>query len=87
MEEILLSQKEKQDALRKELGERWRCKSELDGIVFTTGMGSPCSRYIVEKEIKKAIKRMQEAEAVRAVRENRQPREIEDRSQTVPVFT
>jgi len=78
MEAILLSQKEKQGALRKELGDRWRSKGELDGIVFTTGMGSPCSRYIVEKEIKKAIKRMREVEAVCAVRENRQPKEIRD---------
>ena len=29
-------------------------------MVFTTGMGSPCVRYVVEKEIKKALKRMRE---------------------------
>lgn len=78
MEEILKSQKKKQDKLREELGERWRGKGELSDLVFTTGMGSPCSRYIVDKEIKKVIKRMREKEAVIAVAENREPKVIRD---------
>lgn len=78
MEEILKSQKKKQDKLRKELGKRWRGTGELDGLVFTTGMGSPCSRYIVDKEIKKALKRMREEEAVAAVQEGREPRIIRE---------
>lgn len=78
MEDILKSQKKKQIALKRELGDRWRSKGELDGLVFTTGMGSPCSRYIVEKEIKKAIQRMRENEAILAMQENRKPREIRD---------
>ena len=41
-------------------------------------MGSPCSRYIVEKEIKKVIKRMREKEAVLAVQEHREPKIIRD---------
>ena len=41
-------------------------------------MGSPCVRYVVEKEIKKALKRMREKEGVLAVQENREPREIRD---------
>lgn len=78
MEEILISQREKQNKLRKELGKRWRGPKEFDGIVFTTGMGSPCSRYIVDKEIKKVIKRMREKEAVAAVQENRVPNPVRD---------
>ena len=78
MEEILKSQKKKQNALRAELGERWRGKGELSDLIFTTGMGSPCSRYIVDKEIKKVIKRIREKEAVIAVAENREPKVIRD---------
>lgn len=78
MEEILISQRKKQNQLKKELGSRWRASEEFDGIVFTTSMGSPCSRYIVEKEIKKVIKRIREKEAVAAIRENRIPNTIRD---------
>ncbi|RKJ40470.1 hypothetical protein D7X25_28860 [bacterium 1XD42-8] len=67
MEEILESQREKQIKLKKELRARWRSGDEFDDLVFTTGMGSPCSRYIVQKEMKKAVKRMREKEAVTAV--------------------
>ena len=41
-------------------------------------MGSPCSRYIVEKEIKKALKQLREKEAYDAMKENREPREIRE---------
>lgn len=78
MEEILLSQKEKQESLKKELGSRWRGKGELSDLVFTTGMGSPCTRYIVEKEIKKAIKRLREKEGMLAVQNNIEPKEVRD---------
>ena len=60
MEEILKSQKKKQNKLKEELGSRWRSTDDLKDLVFTTGMGSPCVRYVVEKEIKKALKRMSE---------------------------
>ena len=78
IEDILKSQREKQARLKKELGDRWRGKEELGDLVFTTSMGSPCSRYIVEKEIKKVIKRMREKEAVLAVQEHREPKIIRD---------
>lgn len=78
MEDILQSQKKKQIQLKKELGSRWRSKEEFENLIFTTSMGSPCTRYIVEKEIKKVIKRLKEKEAVAAVQENRPPREIRD---------
>lgn len=78
MEEILNLQREKQIQLKKELGKRWRGKEEFSDLVFTTGMGSPCTRYIVEKEIKKVIKRRRQNEAVSAVQENRLPREVRD---------
>lgn len=51
-----------------------------DSLKISNGkwMGSPCVRYVVEKEIKKALKRMREKEGVLAVQENREPREIRD---------
>ena len=78
MEEILKAQKKKQNKLKEELGSRWRSTDDLKDLVFTTGMGSPCVRYVVEREIKKALKRMREKEGVLAVQENREPREIRD---------
>ena len=78
MEEVLKSQKEKQKRLKTELGERWRSGEEFSDLVFTTGMGSPCSRYIVDKEVKKVIKRIREKEAVLAVQEQREPKIIRD---------
>lgn len=74
MEDILNSQLQKQKKLRKDLGKRFRSTGELKDIVFCSSMGGTCSRYIVEKEIKKVLKRMNEQEAVRAVEENRLPR-------------
>lgn len=78
MEEVLKLQKEKQKRLRAELGERWRSGEEFSDLVFTTGMGSPCSRYIVDKEVKKVIKRIREKEAVLAVQKQREPKVIRD---------
>lgn len=78
MEEVLKSQKEKQKRLKAELGERWRSGEEFSDLVFTTGMGSPCSRYIVDKEVKKVIKRIREKEAVLAVQEQRGLKIIRD---------
>ena len=54
------------------------CALPISDLIFTTGMGSPCSRYIVDKEIKKVIKRIREKEAVIAVAENREPKVIRD---------
>lgn len=73
MEEILRSQYEKQKKLKADLGERWRSKGEFTNLVFTTGMGSPCSRYIIEKEIKKALKELRTREAYQAMEEHREP--------------
>lgn len=78
MEEILKSQREKQKQLKANLGDRWRSKGEFNNLVFTTGMGSPCSRYTVEKEIKKALKELRIREAYQAMEEKREPKEIRE---------
>ena len=74
MEEILTSQKEKQDRLKEELGGRFRSSGEFDDLVFTTTMGSPCVRYIVQKEINKYLDRRTADEAAAAAAEGRTPR-------------
>lgn len=74
MEEILISQKKKQERLKKELGDRFRSDGEFEDIVFTTSMGSPCVRYIVQKEINKYLARRKEEDTALAIREGRAPR-------------
>ena len=78
MEEILKSQKQKQEKLKRQLKKRWRGTGPFRNLVFTTGMGSPCTRYIVEQQVKKNIKKIREKEAEACVRENRLPREFPD---------
>ena len=73
IEEVLLSQKEKQMALRKELGGRYRSKGELKDLVFVTTMGSPCTRYVVEKEIRDYISFAEQEELIEALKEGREP--------------
>ena len=71
--DVLKTQKEKQVKLKKELGNRYRSTGEFEDLVFVTSMGSPCSRYIVEKEIKAYIKEQELDEAMHAVKEGGSP--------------
>lgn len=73
MKEILKSQKKKQAKQRKAYGSRWRSSDDMDDLVFTTTVGSPCVRYIVDKEIKKTLKRMDEEDMMVAAAEGRDP--------------
>lgn len=71
--EMFLAQKKKQDKIKKELGKRYRCEGEFADLVFVTSMGSPVLRYHAEKECKKVVKAINEAEAFDSVREQRKP--------------
>lgn len=73
VEEMLLSQKKKQDKLRKELGKRYRSDGDFADLVFVTSMGSPVLRYHAEKECKKVVKAINEQEAFESVKEQREP--------------
>lgn len=64
-EDMLISQKKKMEHLKSRLGKRWRCEDK--DIVFSTTMGSYCSRYIVQKEINKVIGRINEKRAVETI--------------------
>ena len=72
-EQMLLSQKKKQDRLKKELGKRYRSTGEFADLVFVTSMGSPVLRYHAERECKKVVKAINEQEAFDSVREKRVP--------------
>lgn len=67
-EEMLLSQKKKVEALKKSLGKRWRASEELGDLVFVSTMGSAATRYIVQKEINKIVKRINERNALESVK-------------------
>lgn len=55
VEEHLRAWKYKQDVLRKELGDRWRGTGDFKDLVFTTSLGSPVIRHIVESQINKIV--------------------------------
>lgn len=77
-EEMFLSQKKKQDKIKKELGKRYRSDGEFSDLVFVTSMGSPVFRHHAEKEVKKIVKAINEQEAFDSVREQREPHYFED---------
>ena len=77
-EEMFLSQKKKQNKIKKELGKRYRSEGELSDLVFVTSMGSPVFRHHAEKEVKKVVKAINEQEAFDSVREQREPHYFED---------
>lgn len=77
VEEMLLSQKEKQKKLKEDLRSRYRAIGELEDIVFCTTMGSPVTRYIAEKEINKVVDSINYEESVNSVMENREPVDFE----------
>lgn len=77
-ERMFLSQKKKQDKIKKELGKRYRSEGEFSDLVFVTSMGSPVFRHHAEKEVKKVVKAINEQEAFDSVREQREPHYFED---------
>lgn len=72
-EDVLLSQKNKQDKLKKELGTRYRSNGDFADLVFVTSMGSPVQRHHAEKECKKIVKEINDQEAFDSVKEQREP--------------
>jgi len=72
--QILLAQKEKQKELKKQLGDRWRGSEELDNadLVFTTSMGSPVTRYVLEHDMRQVAKDINTIELYNATREGRE---------------
>ena len=77
-EEMFLSQKKKQEKIKRELGKRYRSDGEFSDLVFVTSMGSPVFRHHAEKEVKKVVKAINEQEAFDSVREQREPHYLDD---------
>lgn len=73
-EELLKSQKRKQDSLKEKLGDRWRADPSLGDIVFCTSLGSAASRYAISHSLEKIQKNMQLKENLSAEIEGREPR-------------
>lgn len=67
--QLLLDQKEKQNNLKKQLGSKWR--GEIDDLVFTTSMGSPVTRYVLEHDMRQLTKEIQMNELYKAIEEGR----------------
>lgn len=51
-ESVLKTWKKKQDIYKKQLGDRWRANPSLGDLVFTTSMGSPCTRYVIQSDLR-----------------------------------
>lgn len=74
---ILLSQKKKQEELRKQLGDRWRSEEQFEGLVFTTSMGSPIIRHALEHDMRKISNDLNMKEYYTAIEEHRTPTPFE----------
>lgn len=55
MIEAFKNQLVKRDACKKKRGDRYRSKGEFEDVVFISTLGSPATRYLVEKEIRKRV--------------------------------
>lgn len=55
MVEAFKSQLAKRDACKKKRGDRYRAKGEFADVVFISALGSPATRYLVEKEVRKRV--------------------------------
>ena len=72
--QILLAQQEKQKNLKKQLGDRWRSSEELNhpDLIFTSSMGSPVTRYVLEHDMRQLSKELNALELYKASAEGRQ---------------
>ena len=74
VERVLKHQIEKTINRKKELGNRWRGENEFLNLLFTTNLGSPMTRYNIEREINHIINEMNTDEQIMARMENREPK-------------
>lgn len=67
--------RQKQDEAKHHMGNRWR-NTEYGDLVFTTTLGSPLTKFTFQHDINKVVEEMRAQEAYHAMREGREPREI-----------
>lgn len=73
---LFRSWRDKQDAYKKKLGNRWRSKGEFEDLVFTTTFGSPITRYNIIHDMNRVENNIRLKEANKAYEEGREPREF-----------
>ena len=73
--QLLLDQQEKQNNLKKQLASRWR--GEIEDLVFTTSMGSPVTRYVLEHDMRQLTKEIQMTELYDAMSKGRDTKEFQ----------
>ena len=76
VEEAFITQKKKQDELKRDLGGRWR-SAEFGNLVFTSTMGSPIIRHLLEKDINKVVKTINSIRLMEATRTGSEYEEFE----------
>lgn len=69
----LKRQQKKVQELKQQLGPRYRGQGEMADLVFVTSMGSPATRYNVQKVLKKAVDAINAREMAAAIAERRDP--------------
>lgn len=74
---VLQEQNRKQKELKRMLGSRWRGIEGIDNLVFTSSMGSPVTRYVLEHDMKSLSKELADYELIMAKKEDREPQKIE----------
>lgn len=77
-EKLLKEWKNKQLQVKEKVGEnRWRCKDEYGDLVFTSSLGSPITRYVLQHDIKKVEQNINMKETYLALRDGRRPVKFE----------
>lgn len=76
-EQCFRNWKKKQDTFKKQLGKRWRNDENKYGdLVFTTTLGSPVTRYVLQSNLKKIERDINLKEMTDAYMNGRPPREF-----------
>lgn len=72
-EELLMRWRNKQNVYKQKLGNRWRCNPMYGDLVFTTTVGSPITRYVLQHDLKKVVRNINLKEVTMAYSEGRDP--------------
>lgn len=77
-EKMLKNWKQKQDIVRKKMGNRWRGNPAHGDLVFTTTVGSAVTRYVLTNHINKVVQDINLKEIYKASVEGRAPEKFEN---------
>lgn len=77
-EKMFKNWKQKQNVVRKRMGNRWRSNPAHGDLVFTTTVGSAVTRYVLTNHINKVVQDINLKEIYRASVEGRAPEKFEN---------